>query len=363
MEIVKLFSGSYSVFLQILGVVFGLGVLIFVHELGHFVMAKLYRVRVLKFAFGFGPELFGFTKGETRYAVCTFPLGGMVEMAGEYSNEQGKIEPKEGDYLYCKWYKRIMIAVMGPLMNYILAIFLFWTLFTAWGITVISEESFIGKLAPEMAAQKAGMQEGDKIISIDNVEIKSWDDILDNMQDKADKQVNISVLRNNEKIDFTFIADKNPITDVGMLGIQPKVTMEKTSFLRAAYLSAQMVWIQTAVTVLYLWDKLVTWEKPELAGPVGVIQIMAKSADAGLSSYIRLIAIISVALGLFNLFPIPLVDGGMIVLFIVEGIIRKRISMKVIQIYNTIGVGIILLILIFATYSDLIRLGIGKLFH
>jgi regulator of sigma E protease len=148
-----------------------------------------------------------------------------------------------------------------------------------------------------------------------------------------------------------------------MLGIQPKVTMEKTSFLRAAYLSAQMVWIQTAVTVLYLWDKLVTWEKPELAGPVGVIQIMAKSADAGLSSYIRLIAIISVALGLFNLFPIPLVDGGMIILFAVEGIIRKRISIKVIQIYNTIGVGIILLILIFATYSDLIRLGIGKLFH
>jgi len=362
MEIVKLFSGSYSIILQILAVVFGLGLLIFVHELGHFVMAKIYKVRVLKFAFGFGPELFGFSKGETRYAVCALPLGGMVEMAGEYTTEKGAPEPKPGDYLYCPWYKRMMIAFMGPMMNYILAIFLFCALFSIWGLTVISEESFIGNLAPGMSAQRAGMQEGDKIISIDNVEIKSWEDIMDNMQDKADKQIHISVLRNNEKLDFTFVADKNPITDVGMLGIQPKITMEKTGIFRSAYLSVQMVWLQTAVTVSYLWDKLVKWEKPELAGPVGVIQIMAKSADAGLSSYIRLIAIISVALGLFNLFPIPLVDGGMIVLFIAEGITRKKISMKVVQIYNTIGVGIILLILIFATYSDLIRLGIGKIF-
>ena len=111
-----------------------------------------------------------------------------------------------------------------------------------------------------------------------------------------------------------------------------------------------------------MWEKIVSWEKPEVAGPIGVIQVMAKSAKSGLENYIRLLAVISVALGLFNLLPIPLVDGGMIILFIAEGIIRKQIGLKVIQVYNTIGLSLILLIFLFATYNDLIRLGIGKLF-
>jgi regulator of sigma E protease len=112
-----------------------------------------------------------------------------------------------------------------------------------------------------------------------------------------------------------------------------------------------------------LWDRIVKWEKPELAGPIGVIQVMAKSAKSGVESYIKLLAVISVALGLFNLLPIPLVDGGMIVLFFAEGIIRKKIKLKVIQNLYTVGLSIILVIFVFATYSDLIRLGIANYFN
>ncbi|MDD3052888.1 MAG: M50 family metallopeptidase [Endomicrobiia bacterium] len=354
------FSGAYSTLLQICAVLFGLGLLIFIHELGHFAMAKFYKVRVLKFAFGFGKELFGFTRGETRYSICLFPFGGMVAMAGENPDEASG---QEGEYLSLAWYKKIMIAFLGPLMNYILAIFLFAFCFSLWGITTVSDEAFIGALAPEQCAQKAGLQVGDRILSIAGVEVRNWEDIINNLKDKAEKQTDVSVLRNNEKLDFSFVIDKNPNTGIGMLGIQPKITREEVPFFKTLPLGLQTAIFQSTFTLVYLWDRIVTWEKPELAGPIGVMQVMAKSAKSGMESYIKLLAVISVALGLFNLLPIPLVDGGMIVLFLVEGLIRKRVSLKIIQVYNTIGLSIILVIFLFATYSDLIRLGIGKLFQ
>jgi regulator of sigma E protease len=353
-------SGAYSTLLQICAVLFGLGLLIFIHELGHFVMAKFYKVRVLNFDFGFGKELLGFTKGETRYSVRMFPFGGRVAMAGENPDESSG---QEGEYLSLAWYKKIMIAFFGPLMNYILAVFLFAFCFSVWGLTTVSKEAFIGALASDQSAQKAGLQVGDKIVSINGAEIANWEDIINNLKERAEKQTDISVLRNDKKIDFSFVVDKNPVTGAGMLGIQPKINVEEVSFLKSFPLGIQTSVFQSTFTLVYLWDRIVKWEKPGLAGPIGVIQVMAKSAKSGVESYIKLLAVISVALGLFNLLPIPLVDGGMIVLFFAEGIIRKKIKLKVIQIYNTVGLSIILVIFVFATYSDLIRLGIGKLFQ
>lgn len=356
----SILSGTYSTLIQIIAVLFGLGLLIFIHELGHFAMAKYYKVKVLKFAFGFGKELIGFTKGETRYSICLFPFGGMVAMAGENPDEA---TGKEGEFLSLSSFKKIMIVFAGPLMNYILAIFLFAFVFTIWGQATVSMEAIIGKLAPESCAQKAGLLVDDKILSIDNTEIKDWLSLIENLKDKAEKEVNIKILRQEEELEFNFILDKNLTTGYGMLGIQPITTKTITPFFKSFYFACDTVIYQSTFTLKYLWDRIVTWEKPDVAGPVGVIQVMAKSAKAGIETYIRLLAVISVALGLFNLLPIPLVDGGMIILFAVEAIIRKKISTKIISVYNYIGLTIILLIFLFATYSDLIRLGLGKLFN
>ena len=345
--------------LQIIAVIFGLGFLVFIHELGHFSVAKFYKVKVLKFTLGFGKEIWGFTKGETRYSVCLFPLGGMVAMAGENPDEA---KGEKDEFLSLPFYKKIMIIFAGPLMNYIFAIFLFAFIFNLWGTATISDEAKIGALAKDSCAQKAGLLINDKITFINDVEIKDWNALIENIKDKAEKDVNLKVLRDDTELEFNFVLDKNPTTGNGMLGIQPLVIKEKLPFFETISFSCYTVIYQTTFTLQYLWDKLIKWEKPEVAGPVGVIQFMANSAKAGFESYLRLLAVISVALGLFNLLPIPLVDGGMIVLFLVEGIIRKRISTKVISIYNYIGLGLILLIFLFATYSDLIRLGLGKLF-
>lgn len=355
----SILSGTYSTLIQVVAVLFGLGLLIFIHELGHFTVAKLYKVKVLKFAFGFGKELWGFTKGETRYSICLFPFGGMVAMAGENPDEA---TGAKGEFLSLAFYKKILIVFAGPLMNYILAIFLFAIVFTIWGEASVSIETIVGNIAPNSCAQKAGILVNDKILSIDNVELKNWIDLVGNLKDKAEKEVNIKVLRQNQELSFNIILDKNPTTGYGMLGVQPQMLKVITPFFKSFYIACDTVVYQSTFTLQYLWNKIVTWEKPEIAGPVGVIQVMAQSAKSGLESYARLLAVISVALGLFNLLPIPLVDGGMIVLFLAEGIIRKKISTKVISIYNYIGLSIILLIFLFATYSDLIRLGIGKLF-
>ena len=348
-----------GILLQIVAVLFGLGLLIFIHELGHFSFAKLYNVKVLKFAFGFGRELWGFTKGDTRYSVCLFPFGGMVAMAGENPDEA---TGKEGEYLSLNWFKKVMIVVAGPLMNYILAIFIFAFVFIVWGQATVSLDAKIGVFAPTSCAKQAGLEINDKIISVDGTEIKNWLDLVDNIKDKAEKEINVKVLREEQELEFNFKLDKNPTTGVGMLGIQPITKKEKLPFFKSFYCAGDTVIYQTTFTLTYLWDKLIKWEKPEVAGPIGVIQVMAKSAKSGFENYTRLLAVISVALGLFNLLPIPLVDGGMIVLFLLEGIIKKKISTKVIGIYNTIGLAIIVIIFLFATYSDLIRLGIGKLF-
>ena len=348
-----------SILLQIIAVLFGLGLLIFIHELGHFSVAKFYKVKVLKFAFGFGKELWGFTKGETRYSICLFPFGGMVAMAGENPDDA---TGQKDEFLSLPFYKKIMIIFAGPFMNYILAIVMFAFIFNIWGLAIISDEAQIGALAKDSCAQKAGLMINDTILSIDGTKIIDWLDLTKSIKDKAEKEISLKILRGNDELEFKLILDKNPTTGAGMLGIQPVLLKEKTTFFKSFYYACDTALYQTTFTLQYLWDKLIKWEKPEVAGPIGVIQVMAKSAKSGFESYIRLLAVISVALGLFNLLPIPLVDGGMIVLFLLEGIIRKKISTKVISIYNSIGLALILIIFLFATYSDLIRLGIGKLF-
>ncbi|MDR0724120.1 MAG: site-2 protease family protein, partial [Endomicrobium sp.] len=144
--------------------------------------------------------------------------------------------------------------------------------------------------------------------------------------------------------------------------VTPYIIHNDANFLQSIYWGTKITVAQSVLTVTYLFNKITALEKPELSGPIGIINVMADATKSGIDEYLKLLAVISIALGLFNLFPIPMVDGGMIILFFIEGIIRKQISTKVVQIYNTIGLFFILAIFVFATYSDLLRLGIGKLF-
>jgi regulator of sigma E protease len=348
-----------TLIIQVFGVAIGFGFLVFIHELGHFLAAKVCKVRILTFALGFGPDLIKYTYKGTKYCIKPIPFGGFCSMAGE--------NPKEAtgaadEYLSLKWYKKVFISFIGPFSNYILAVFLFAFVFSIWGATTYSKASLIGGVTDNKPAAKAGLLIGDRIKSIDAVEINTWNEITANLKEKADKQAVFTVERGSYTFDVTMVVEKNPVTGTGIIGISQFIEKSEIGFLKAVYLGVEASIVQTSMSVAYLIDKLISLEKPDISGPIGIIKAMGDTTKLGIADYLKFLAVISVALGMFNLFPIPMVDGGMIVLFAIEGIVKKQISARIVQIYNTIGLTFILGVFVFATYSDLLRLGLGKFF-
>ncbi|MDR1086795.1 MAG: RIP metalloprotease RseP [Endomicrobium sp.] len=348
-----------TIIIQILGVAIGFGFLVFIHELGHFLTAKACKVRVLTFAFGFGPDLIKHTHNGTKYAIKAIPFGGFVAMAGENPQEA---TGADDEYLSLKWYKKILISFAGPFSNYILAVFLFTFVFNIWGFTTTSKTSLVGSVKENKSAAQAGLMPGDRIKSIDGVEVNTWREIMENLKNKADKQAIFVIERGTYTFSASLNVNKNPVTGVGIIGISPAIQKSDSGFFESFYLGIKCSIDQTVITVGYLIDKLISFEKPELSGPIGIMRVMGDKTKAGAADYLKFLAIISAALGMFNLFPVPMVDGGMIVLFFIEGILGRQISARVVQIYNAIGLFFILGIFVFATYSDLLRLGLHKLF-
>jgi regulator of sigma E protease len=313
----------------------------------------------LTFAFGFGPDLIKYVYKGTKYCIKAVPFGGFVAMAGESPDDS---TGGEGEYLSLPWYKKIFIAFVGPFANYILAAAMFCLIFNVYGVSTVSNAAKIGGTGENYPAAAAGLLNGDAIKAIDGVEITLWSQISDSLKDKAGKQTSFVIERGTSTFEITMTVAKNPATGGGLIGVSPYIAKEKAGFFKSLVYAVEAPITQSVMTVAYLADKLFSLEKPDVAGPIGIMQVMGSAVKNGPEDYLRLIAIISVALGLFNLFPIPFVDGGIIVLFIVEGIKRKAVGLKAIQIYNTVGLVLICGIFIFATYSDLLRLGAGRLF-
>jgi regulator of sigma E protease len=346
--------------IQIIAVIVGLGFLIFIHELGHFSAARICKVRVLTFSFGFGRDIVKFVHKGTKYCIKLVPFGGFVEMAGENPD---KATGASGEYLSLPWYKKIFIAFAGPFSNYVLAVLMFAFVFSIWGAAQTNTElAQIGFASEDYPAYQAGLIEDDIIKSIDGVSINKWEDISYNLRDKSDKNTAFLIQRGSYSFVLNMLVANNPVTNFGLIGVSPKIIKSSVGFFESFQYGFKTVIIQTFMTVSYLIDKIISWEKPDISGPIGIMSVMADATQRGLEDYLTLLGIISVALGLFNLFPIPFVDGGMIILFLIEGVIRKQIGSKVILVYNTIGIIIICAIFLFATYSDLMRLGINKLF-
>jgi regulator of sigma E protease len=351
---IHLFGFSITIF-QILATVFGVGLLVFIHELGHFLMAKKFKIRVEQFSFGFGPEIIGYTYGETRYSICAIPLGGMVKLPGE---DIDTATGSPGEFMSQAWYKRLIIAFFGPFMNYVLAVFLFTIVFYFWGLSIPSNKPIIGDVMEGYPAKLSGLLPGDAVENIDGVPIKDWQQMAEVIHKNPSKKIKVNILREKKSMQILVVPLKDPASGIGLVGIAPSIETKKVNLINSFGYGIKMVVFQTIYTLKYLGDKIIRWEKPEVAGPIGVVQLLAKAAKAGIENLLNFLAVISVALGLFNLFPIPLVDGGHIVLALVEAVTRKPLNKKVVQVSNFVGLSLIVFIFIFATYSDLARLGL-----
>jgi len=352
--------GFHITVLQILAMVFGIGLLIFIHELGHFMMAKYFKLKVESFAFGFGPELVGFTYGETRYQIRAIPLGGMVTMPGE---DAATSTGHPDEFLSQAWYKRLIIAFFGPFMNYVLAVVLFTIVIFFWGLTKPSPLPVIGQVMAGYPAEKAGVVAGDRITAINGVAVNTWEEMAGAIHKYPGQEVALAVTRGKAAVSIRITPRKDSSSGMGLIGIVPSIETEKVGLPEAVSLSCKMSIYQSVFTLKYLGEKIIHLEKPEVAGPIGVMQILANAAKTGMPDLLHLLAVVSVALGLFNLLPIPLVDGGHIFLALIEFVIRRPVDKKIIQASNFVGLALILMIFVFATYSDLTRLGLdfGKM--
>ncbi|MBI4063911.1 MAG: RIP metalloprotease RseP [Elusimicrobia bacterium] len=347
----------------IISIVLALGLVVFVHESGHFVACRLLKIKVLRFAFGFGKELFGFTRGDTRYSICAFPLGGFVKPAGEDPEE---ITGAPDEFFSKSWKARILVALAGPGMNYVLSFALFFFTFWWFGTPEYAKSATVGTVFSGSPAEVAGLKSGDVIERVyiaktkEDVALKEWDDLSRLIHNNPETTFEFKVQRQNQTLKINATSKKDPARGIGLVGIAPQVLYKKEGVVSAVKLSGGELVRWSLSSVVYLWDRISKGEKPDLAGPVGIVSMMSKAANTGAADFLALLAIISVAIGFFNLFPIPLLDGGHVVFYLWEAVSRRKITRQFLMRANTIGLAILIPIFLFAFYNDLERLWSNK---
>lgn len=325
-------------------IVFGL--LVLIHELGHFVVAKLVDIKVHEFSIGMGPKLLQAKKGETAYSIRALPLGGYVKMEGE---------DEESDDLRGFGNKpvlaRIAVIFAGPFMNFILAIALFSIIFYFIGVPTTK----IGEVIPQSPAQHIGIQSGDIIDSINGEKMNTWQNIIDAISNSEEKPLDITIIRNGNKMEKTVMPAKDADTNRITIGI---ITAMKRSVI-ASIGNGFMVIKAITVDILFFLKGLVSGNsdlRGEVMGPIGIISLVGQVARTGWLDIVNLTAVLSVNLGLINLLPIPALDGSKIMFLLAEILRGKPIDPEKEGMIHLIGFGILITLMLLVTYRDILNL-------
>lgn len=340
--------------LSIIAVLFTFGLVIFLHEFGHFLVCRLTGIKVEAFSFGFGKELWGRTSGPTRYSIRLVPLGGYVKPAGESIDE---LSGAPDEYFAKPWYTRLGVVFAGPVMNYLLAFALFSGVILLVGEPRASDAPVIGDLTQGYPADLAGLKPGDRVLKVDGVTVANWQEMAGRIAGRMDKEITVAYDRAGQESSVKIKPRRAPDgPDRGVIGIAPGVEYAPVPLLKGLAMGAHQCWYWTAFTVKTLASNIHKREKPDLAGPIGIVNIVSKAAHTGVADFFFLIGLISVAVGFFNLLPIPLLDGGWAVLYLFEGISRRKLTGDIMKYVNAAGMIMLLGILVFATYNDIMRI-------
>lgn len=348
-----------STILNLLLFVLILGILVFVHELGHFLTAKKSGVHIYEFSIGMGPEIKSIKgKDGIQYSIRALPLGGYVQMAGEiYEDDDTKKIPKEKFMCNRPWYQRIIILVAGVFNNFLLAIVLFFVIALIWGAP--SLKPVIYDVVEDSAAEQAGLQAGDTITAVNGSKVTTWDkaQLLLLLNDK-DNKYEISVKHKNGKKETLTVEPKTEKTDSGetkVFGIQMKSDVSKGFLPALKYGFQKFVSLveQMCLTITNLFTGGLSINS--LSGPVGIYTVVGESRNAGIQSVLFLIAYLSVNLGIMNILPIPALDGGHVLFLIIEKIRGKKIDAKIESIVTNVFFGLLLLLMIYVSIHDVIR--------
>ncbi|MFC1657967.1 RIP metalloprotease RseP [Candidatus Omnitrophota bacterium] len=341
-----------------------LSLLILVHELGHFIAAKKMGVRVEQFSLGFGPQILSHKIKGTRYLICAIPLGGYVKLAGDTPEE---FQGRPDEYLAKSAGQRAAIVFFGPLLNYVLAFFCFWLIFFA-GVPDLACR--VGELLDNFGAKEAGVSIGDKILAVDDSQVEVWQDLQGIISKKVEGDiVQLLLLRDNQELEVAVRVKQERMETiwgqtktVGLIGISPaeEFINVKYGFAGSFFAAGKRLFFLSGLTLKSLfWMVFGRMSlRDSVTGPLGIFYITQEAANLGIIPLIQVVAIISMSLAIFNLLPLPVLDGGHLFFILIEKIRGRRLSTRTEKVVTQIGISIIALLVVFVFYNDLMRYNI-----
>ncbi len=351
-----------------------LGILVFVHEFGHYIVAKLCGVKVAEFSIGFGKMLWGRRDSSgTLWKISAIPLGGYCKFLGDTDeasggNEADKLSEEDKKYAFAfqNPFKKLAIVIGGPGFNYLFAVFVFAAMFVVYG--KMDFPPVIGEVIKGSAAEKAGILPQDKILSVDGHEVKTFQEFRQEIDMNTDGTVDLVLERGGKKINMTVRLEMVPLEvelkqeQKPMLGVASVTTVEfnpiKLSLFEAVKEAGLMTWQITVVTLRGVGQMITGARGTEELG--GIVRIAEMSGDISRSSswldFVVFMALLSINLGLINLFPIPLLDGGHVVIYLIEIAMRREINERAKEYVFKAGFMLLIALMLFATYNDIARL-------
>lgn len=341
-----------------------LGILILIHEWGHFIACRLSGVRVEKFSIGFGPELFHIQGKETRYVVSVLPVGGYVKPAGESLSELGAEGPRPTDYLGASVAKRIFIVVSGVLMNYLLAFVLFTAIYRMGRPVPLAQ---IGGFVAGYPAEASGLAKGDRIVAVGETPVESWEALTTALGRSEGPEVELQVLRRNrtftrevpvrdESVKDVF-GETHVVRRIGILPDAEAYQLERLSLfpaLREAFVTEVHLSVMTYQAIFYLVTGRLSLRT--VSGPIGIMAMTGTAAKMGPIYVLHLTAILSISLAVINLLPIPALDGGHLLFLFIEVLQRRRVSLEFQERATQVGFVLLMALMAFVIYNDLANL-------
>ncbi len=341
-----------------------LGGLIFFHELGHFLANRAMGIGVITFSIGMGPKLWSFKKDKTEYRLSWLPFGGYVAAVGEYSDEVEELGFTKEEAVYNRppW-QRMILAFAGPFANILLAWIIYVGLSFSTGLAIPLPQ--IGNILPDSPAISAGLEKGDTVLAIDGTALNQWQQIPEIVNASNGKTLDFEISRNDETLNLALTPKEMTRTNLfgeeeiaWLIGVQPfgSVRHEALTFSQSIKQGFDQTWTMITLTLTGL-KKLVTGSvsADAVGGPILIGQMIGEQAKVGLTSLLLLAALISVNLGLLNLLPIPVLDGGMIVFCLIEMIIRRPVPEFIQEKSMQVGAFLLISLMVFATFNDIMR--------
>ncbi|MCK4856565.1 MAG: RIP metalloprotease RseP [candidate division Zixibacteria bacterium] len=350
--------------IEILSFIVVLGALIFVHELGHFAVAKWVGIRVEQFSLGFPPKLYGFKWGETEYRICWIPLGGYVKMSGDRP-EVAAISGAPYEFMSKKPWQRTLVILAGPAMNYLLALVVLIGIYFYQGEPVVdNDHAIIGAVMEDSPAEKVGLREKDVILLVDDSTVTDFVSLSQYVSQRPAQSIHLTWRRGGDTLQATVTTWADSVLNlqgemevVGRIGARQNFTYKPLSISRAIVAGFRLTNFYGGMILKTIRDVITgSVSTKMLGGPIFIAQVVGQAARQGLVSVLLLAAIISVNLAVINLVPIPVLDGGQLLFLVMEKIKGSPVSIKTRALMQQVGVFLLIALTIFIVRNDISRI-------